>query len=131
DGKVRSIIVTSGTLSPLSSFGNELRLPFEVQVENPHVIGPEQAWIGTLGRGPTSVTLNSSYANRDNDSYKDELGATLANLCRIVPGGVLVFFSTYRTMNDCVQRWKHFCNGKAWARITAHKQPMIEPRTAA
>ncbi|CAN0361884.1 unnamed protein product, partial [Ectocarpus sp. 8 AP-2014] len=91
---VRSIIVTSGTLSPLSSFGNELRLPFEVQVENPHVIGPEQAWIGTLGRGPTSVTLNSSYANRDNDTYKDELGATLANLCRIVPGGVLVFFST-------------------------------------
>lgn len=34
--------MTSGTLSPLSSFGNELRLPFEVQVENPHVIGPEQ-----------------------------------------------------------------------------------------
>ncbi|CAN0292706.1 unnamed protein product, partial [Ectocarpus fasciculatus] len=90
-----------------------------------------QAWIGTLGRGPTSVTLNSSYANRDNDSYKDELGATLANLCRIVPGGVLVFFSTYRTMNDCVQRWKNFSNGKAWARITAHKEPMIEPRTAA
>lgn len=41
-GQVRSIIVTSGTLSPLSSFANELRLPFEVQVENPHVIGPEQ-----------------------------------------------------------------------------------------
>ncbi|CAN0414225.1 unnamed protein product, partial [Hapterophycus canaliculatus] len=92
--KVRSIVVTSGTLSPLSSFANELRLPFEVQVENPHVIGPEQAWIGTLGRGPTSVALNSSYANRDNDGYKDELGATLANLCRIVPGGMLVFFST-------------------------------------
>lgn len=34
-------------------------------------------------------------------------------------------------MNDCVQRWKHFANGKAWARITAHKEPMIEPRTAA
>ncbi|CBN78974.1 conserved unknown protein [Ectocarpus siliculosus] len=37
----------------------------------------------------------------------------------------------YRTMNDCVQRWKHFSNGKAWARISAHKEPMIEPRTAA
>lgn len=53
-----------------------------------------QAWIGTLGRGVTNVTLNSSYSNRDNDQYKDELGATLANLCRIVPGGMLVFFST-------------------------------------
>lgn len=53
-----------------------------------------QVWIGTLGRGVTNVTLNSSYSNRDSDQYKDELGATLANLCRIVPGGVLVFFST-------------------------------------
>lgn len=41
------------------------------------------------------------------------------------------FLCSYRTMNDCVQRWKHFSNGKAWARITAHKEPMIEPRTAA
>lgn len=50
--QVRSIIVTSGTLSPLSSFANELRLPFEVQVENPHVIAPDQVqvtfvlWLG-------------------------------------------------------------------------------------
>lgn len=56
--------------------------------------GLVQAWIGTLGKGVMNVTLNSSYANRDNDHYKDELGATLANLCRIVPGGMLVFFST-------------------------------------
>lgn len=47
--QVRSIVVTSGTLSPLSSFANELRLPFEVQVENPHVIGPEQ--VRKIGRG--------------------------------------------------------------------------------
>ncbi|CAN0561359.1 unnamed protein product, partial [Laminaria digitata] len=34
-------------------------------------------------------------------------------------------------MNDCIQRWKHHSNGKAWSRISAHKEPMVEPRTAA
>ena len=37
----------------------------------------------------------------------------------------------YRTMNDCIQRWKHHSNGKTWSRISAHKEPMVEPRTAA
>ncbi len=39
---VRSILLTSGTLSPLGSFVQELQLPFPVQLENPHVISPQQ-----------------------------------------------------------------------------------------
>lgn len=37
----------------------------------------------------------------------------------------------YRTMNDCVQRWKAHQGGKTWSRIMSHKEPMVEPRTAA
>ena len=33
-----SIIVTSGTLSPLTSFASELGVPFEKQLEAKHVI---------------------------------------------------------------------------------------------
>ena len=40
---VRSVLLTSGTLSPLASFAAELQVPFRVQLENPHVIAPEQA----------------------------------------------------------------------------------------
>lgn len=39
---VRSILLTSGTLSPLGGFAQELQLPFPVQLENPHVIEPKQ-----------------------------------------------------------------------------------------
>lgn len=39
---VRSILLTSGTLSPLDSFAQELQVPFPVQLENPHVIAPSQ-----------------------------------------------------------------------------------------
>lgn len=39
---VRCILLTSGTLSPLDSFAQELQIPFPVQLENPHVISPRQ-----------------------------------------------------------------------------------------
>lgn len=39
---IRSILLTSGTLSPLESFAYELSLPFPVRLENPHVIDPKQ-----------------------------------------------------------------------------------------
>lgn len=37
-----SILLTSGTLSPLDSFAHELQLPFEIRLENPHIIAPSQ-----------------------------------------------------------------------------------------
>ena len=40
---MRSILLTSGTLSPLDSFAHELGLPFPIRLENPHVIAKEQA----------------------------------------------------------------------------------------
>ncbi|CAN0161372.1 unnamed protein product [Discosporangium mesarthrocarpum] len=126
---VRSVIVTSGTLSPLASFANELRLPFQVQLENPHVIEKEQVWVGILGRGVTNQRLCSTYDNRDTPKYKQELGGTVANLCRIIPGGVLVFFSTYSIMDRCISHWKNQDAGNTWQRISSHKTPMVEPRS--
>ncbi len=40
--RVRSVLLTSGTLSPLDSFANELQLPFPITLENPHVIDRSQ-----------------------------------------------------------------------------------------
>jgi regulator of telomere elongation helicase 1 len=34
----RNIILTSGTLSPLDSFSIELGIPFDVKLQNDHVI---------------------------------------------------------------------------------------------
>lgn len=40
--KVRSIILTSGTLSPMSSFAMELQTVFNVTLENEHVVNSNQ-----------------------------------------------------------------------------------------
>ena len=39
----RSILVTSGTLSPMKSYSLELGLNFEIELENPHIIKPNQS----------------------------------------------------------------------------------------
>lgn len=49
--RVRSMMLTSGTLSPLESFAAELQLGFRHTLENPHIIEPHQVGVGgKIGR---------------------------------------------------------------------------------
>ena len=102
---VRSIIITSGTLSPLPSFQMELGLNFPVQLENNHVIKPDQIFVRVIGKGVSGKELSSKFGRRDDPEYLSELGNTLASLVRNIPGGVLVFFPSYSAMSNAVQRW--------------------------
>ncbi len=67
--KVRSLLLTSGTLSPLDSFAYELKIPFPIRLENPHVIATQQIWVGVLEKGPAAVTLKSDFKSRENMEY--------------------------------------------------------------
>lgn len=44
----RNVVLTSGTLSPMSSFQSELSVPFQIQLEANHVIDSKQVCRGTL-----------------------------------------------------------------------------------
>ena len=39
---VKSIIMTSGTLSPMDAFKEDMKIPFPIELENPHVIQKNQ-----------------------------------------------------------------------------------------
>ena len=118
---VRSIIMTSGTLSPMKAFRDDLNIPISVQLENPHVISRSQIYVGALAAGPNGRQLNSSYNLRDTNDYKDELGASIHMICQTMgssstnshlptplnlEGGILVFFPSYGHMENAVNRWK-------------------------
>ena len=105
DLNVRSILVTSGTLSPLPSYSMELGLPFPHTVENPHIIGADQIHVRVVGHGVSGKLLNSSYNRREDAEYITELGNTLVSLARVVPGGMLVFFPSYSVLETCIERW--------------------------
>ncbi|PKU82593.1 DNA repair helicase UVH6 [Dendrobium catenatum] len=134
---VLSIILTSGTLSPLESCAQEMNLEFPVRLENPHVVSSDQVWVGVVPSGPSGYSLNSSYRTRDSLEYKQELGNTIVNLSKIVPAGLLVFFPSYYLMDRCIECWKSMSHARSsdcitiWERICKNKQPVIEPKQSA
>jgi regulator of telomere elongation helicase 1 len=130
---IHSILLTSGTLSPLNSFAQELGLPFHVRLENPHVIDEKQVWIGVVPYGPSGVRLNSSYQTREDKRYKEDLGNAIVNFARIIPDGILVFFPSYAVMKSCTDSWKQprvvaSAGPCVWDSISAHKPIVMEPR---
>ena len=65
--KLRSIILTSGTLAPLDSFGDELEAKFPIKLINSHVISPSQAHLATILQGRNEDFL-ITYKTRENNS---------------------------------------------------------------
>ncbi|KAJ8390129.1 hypothetical protein AAFF_G00110030 [Aldrovandia affinis] len=122
---VRSIILTSGTLSPLSSFTSEMQIPFPVSLENLHVIQRDQIFVSIVDKGPDGVQLSSAFDRRFVPENMASLGNTVVNLGRIVPHGLLVFFPSYPVMDKTIDFWR--VNGHA-ARIEKLKPMFVEPR---
>jgi len=102
---IRSILVTSGTLSPLPSYSMELGLSFPHTLENPHIIGDDQIHVRVIGKGVSGKLLTSSYERRKDGEYYSELGNTLVAIAKVTPMGMLIFFPSYGVMETCLERW--------------------------
>ncbi|KAM9856085.1 regulator of telomere elongation helicase 1 [Aulostomus maculatus] len=122
---VRCIILTSGTLSPLASFTAEMRINFEVSLENSHVIERDQIFVSIIERGPDSVLLSSAFDRRFVPENMASLGNTVVNLSRVVPHGLLVFFPSFPLMEKTLEFWKS--SGHA-ERIENVKPMFVEPK---
>lgn len=132
DMQIRSILLTSGTLSPMGSFAQELGIEFPVRLENPHVIDQSQVWVGVVSKGPQGTVLNSSYKTRSDTKYIQDLGNAIVNYTRMIPDGLLVFFPSYSVMRQSIDAWKSHGQGGSsiWERISQYKAPIVEPSDA-
>ena len=124
--EVRSVILTSGTLAPLKPLINELQIDASVQLENDHVISNNQIFIKIINKGPDGELFSSSFANRDNIKYIKSLGTAISNYSRVIPGGLLVFFPSYSTLNTCTDHWK---SSGMWAAIDQKKKIFSETKS--
>ncbi|XP_078337247.1 Fanconi anemia group J protein homolog [Crassostrea virginica] len=123
----RSIVLTSGTLSPINSFESELGVPFPIKLEANHVIEDKQVWVGAVGQGPRGGTLEAVYRSVETLQFQDELGDLVLRVCQEVPHGVLCFVPSYTTLSKLKTRWE--VTG-LWERIKEHKEVMVEPRAS-
>jgi hypothetical protein len=76
-----------------------------------------QVWVGVVRRGPTGQPFNSSFQNRSNPRYVEDLGNAIVNFARVVPDGLLVFFPSYNVLTSCLDAWKLTAGGWGWVAV--------------
>lgn len=104
--KCRSVILTSGTMSPITSYSLELGIPFGQTVEAHHVISSDQIWAGVVPIGKSGQTMSNTFGNLSQPYFQDELGRTITSLASKIPAGVLVFVPSYSWLGKFVDRWQ-------------------------
>lgn len=100
-----SIIVASGTLSPIESLKSELGCKFSNVFEGKHVIPSERIFASVISRGPMNIDLDCGYKNSMRLEFQDSVGAIVRDVCTTVPNGILCFFPSYDRMENFYQRW--------------------------
>ena len=96
-----SIVLASGTLSPMENLETEFGIGFAVKREFPHVIKDSQVVISAVSEFG-GETFDFSYAKRDNPAMLNKLGTFIQKVSIGFRGsGVLVFFPSYSMMTKC------------------------------
>ena len=116
-----SVIITSGTLSPMGSLEGELGVDFPVKVEAPHVIPRSQLHVeATAALGDFTRAVQAS------DKMPHNLGSLLLKYAKQVPGGILVFLPKYSLIERVMDEW-------GWTgmlrQLEEHKTVVAEPRS--
>lgn len=104
----RSILITSGTLTPFSEMESDLNLHFPVKLVNDHVIEWSQIFMSVLKGGESGHYMNLSHMNmaKNSDKIVEDVGRSVANIVKEnKQGGVLVFFQSYDKMFKLLREW--------------------------
>jgi len=103
--KYASVILTSGTLSPLDmypkilDFRPSVRMSLEMSVDRQCILPM------VISRGSNQVPLNTKYERRNDPGVIDSYGDLLVSMCNTVPDGVIAFFPSYSYMENAVSHW--------------------------
>lgn len=128
----KSLILTSGTLSPLNGLESELKCRFPIKLENDHVIDSSQVKFLQLCKFPKEEKRNIRHFTFNKDAQKNkemikDLGETIVDLCKITKGGVLVFFSSFHFINTCIDLW---ADENIISELNKHKQIFVDGKNS-
>jgi hypothetical protein len=120
--KCRSVVLASGSLSPLSSLCAELDLRDDETSKSGrlqtkpgplsanHVVSlPKQLLAVAVGSFPDGSSLTVTYKHYNQPEFFPKLGNALCEVIDGIPrGGVLVFFPSYSVLRKCITCWNPY-----------------------
>lgn len=120
-----SVIITSGTLSPIDLYPKLLQ--FEPRVSESLQMSTFRPCIRPLiiTRGSDQLAVSTKFDDRGDMGVIRNYGAMLVELCSAIPDGVVAFFTSYSYMESIISEW----DGMGVLRqLTKHKLVFIETK---
>ena len=120
-----SVVITSGTLSPIDLYPKLLQ--FEPRVSESLQMSTFRPCIRPLviTRGSDQLAVSTKFDDRGDMGVVRNYGAMLVELCSSIPDGVVAFFTSYSYMENIIGEW----DGMGILRqLTKHKLVFIETK---
>ncbi|KAF2154932.1 to 3 [Myriangium duriaei CBS 260.36] len=101
-----SVIITSGTISPLEMYPKMLGFNTVVQESYSMTLARRSFLPMVVTRGSDQTSVSSSFQIRNDPSVVRNYGNLLIEFAKLTPDGMVVFFPSYLYMESIVSMWK-------------------------
>lgn len=101
-----SVIVTSGTMSPLDMYPRMLNFNTVVQESFTMTLSRRTFLPMIVDRGSDQGPITSSFEHRLEMTVIRNFGSLLTEFCKLTPDGVVVFFPSYLYMESIISSWQ-------------------------
>ncbi|KAI1104435.1 putative excision repair protein rhp3 [Jackrogersella minutella] len=101
-----SVIITSGTISPLEMYPKMLGFSTVVQESYAMTLARKSFLPMIVTRGSDQATISTSFAVRNEPSVVRNYGNLLTEFAKITPDGMVVFFPSYLYMESIISMWQ-------------------------
>lgn len=126
--RFKTVVITSGTLSPLDMYPKILNFQAAVQESYSMTLTRNCFLPLVVTRGSDQVAISSKFEVRNDPAVVRNFGQILVEFSKIVPDGIVAFFPSYLYMESIVAMWNDMgILNEAWK----HKLIFVETPDAA
>lgn len=101
-----SVIITSGTISPLEMYPKILGFSAVVMESYPMTLARRSFMPMIVTRGSDQVVISSKFKIRNEPSVVRNYGNLLTEFSKLTPDGMVVFFPSYLYMESIISMWQ-------------------------
>lgn len=104
--KFSSVIITSGTISPLDMYPRMLNFQTTLQKSYAMTLTKKSFLPMIITKGSDQVAISSRFEIRNDPSIVRNYGSMLVEFAKITPDGMVVFFPSYLYMESIISMWQ-------------------------
>ena len=103
--RFQSVIITSGTLSPIDLYPKLLGFQPAVRESLQMSVTRNPILPMIVSRGTDQAVISSAYDKRDSTDVVRNYGDLLVSISNVVPDGIICFFTSYDYMERTIATW--------------------------